>query len=270
VGRLGLLAFLLHEVERWRGRYDRALMGDQLSLRLDAELPRLPVAIRPMLARSIAAPFDSADHLFEPSWGGERALAFVERDVEAPAGRGSDLRVLDRRGRDVAPLLPELSGLAARLDARSAVLDGELVVVDRAGRADAAALRARLSGAAGRPVAYLVFDLLYLEGRPLLGEPLERRRAQLERLLRAGDAVVTVPAIRAEGLALHAAVRGQGLAGTMARHRRSPYLPGLRSRLWRFALAPRPGSPPAPAGDRDVPEAIAPVIALFERLPLGD
>lgn len=223
-----------------------------------------------MLARTVAAPFDSADHLFEPSWGGERVLAFIEPDAEAPEGVGGDVRLLDRRGHDVAPLLPELSGLAARIDARSAVLDGELVVVDRAGRADAAALRARLSGAAGRPVAYLVFDLLYLEGRPLLGAPLERRRAQLERLLRAGDAVVTVPAIPAEGLALHAAVTGQGLAGTMARHRRSPYLPGLRSRLWRFAPTLDPGSPAAPAGDLDVPEAIAPVIALFERLPFDD
>ena len=61
-------------------------MTDQLSLRLEADLPRLPVSLRPMLPRTITAPFDSADHLFEPTWGGERTLAFVEPDDEAPAG----------------------------------------------------------------------------------------------------------------------------------------------------------------------------------------
>ena len=55
-------------------------MRDQLSLRLEPEiapLPNLPDGLRPMLARSIPEPFDSPDHLFEPSWGGLRALAFV-------------------------------------------------------------------------------------------------------------------------------------------------------------------------------------------------
>ena len=50
--------------------------------------------------------------------------------------------------------------------ARSAVLDGELVVVDAAGRADADALAARLAGGAGRPVAFLAFDLIAAR-RPL-------------------------------------------------------------------------------------------------------
>ena len=52
-------------------------MSDQLSLRLDAALPNPPATLRPMLARSLPEPFDSPDHLFEPSWGGRRALAIV-------------------------------------------------------------------------------------------------------------------------------------------------------------------------------------------------
>src|SRR3954471_15809956 len=110
-------------------------MRDQLSLRLEPEiatLPNLPDALRPMLARPAAEPFDSEAHLFEPAWGGLRALAFVGPS-DAP-GDG-DVRVIDEGGRDVGSRVSELAGMAVRLDARAAVLDGELVAVDDAGRA---------------------------------------------------------------------------------------------------------------------------------------
>jgi bifunctional non-homologous end joining protein LigD len=206
-------------------------MSEQLSLRLEPAMPRLPADLRPMLPRAAPAPFDSADHLFEPSWGGERVLAFIE-----PAD-GAPLRLLDGHGRDLAALVPELADLPTRILARSAVVDGELVVVDAAGRADPLGLDARLRGEPGPPVAYLVFDLLVLDGRPLLREPLFRRRQTLRRTLTPGEAVVAVPAIAGEGLALHAAVRAQGIGAVLARVRSSPYLPGTRSRLWRIVEA---------------------------------
>ena len=64
-------------------------MTDQLSLRFEPGLPRLPTDLRPMLAQTATEPFDSAKHLFEPSWGGERALAFIEigRRRPVPARR---------------------------------------------------------------------------------------------------------------------------------------------------------------------------------------
>ena len=111
-------------------------MRDQLSLRLEpgiATLPNLPEGLRPMLPRSTAEPFDSATHLFEPAWGGLRALAFIG---PADVAGGGDVRIVDGAGREVGLALPELGGMAVRLDARSAVLDGELVAVDHAGRAD--------------------------------------------------------------------------------------------------------------------------------------
>jgi bifunctional non-homologous end joining protein LigD len=237
-----------------------------------------------MLARPLPEAFDSPDHLFEPSWGGLRALVFV-----GPADRPGDgeVRVVDADGADRSAVLPELAGLAVRIDARSAVLDGELVVVDADGRSDGDGLRARLAGETGRPVAFLAFDLLHLDGRSLLGVPLHRRRAQLRRVLRPGDEVVAVPAILGEGRALFDAVVAQGIAGVMARQRTSPYLPGLRSRLWRFIEArpvagkrgatAEPGAPSAealaltegPAGAPDGP-ASGPVLALISRLPLLD
>lgn len=247
--------------------YDWTHMTDQLSLHLDPALPRLPVSLRPMLARTAAAPFDSTEHLFEPAWSGERALAFVEPDPELPPDRRTGVRLLDSRGRDITPLVPEVAVLPARLAARSAVLDGELVAVDRRGRADRPALAARLADGPGPPIAYLVFDLLYLDGRPLLGLHLKRRRELLDRLLRPGDTIVAVPAISGDGRALHAAAVAQGIAGVVARHRRSPYLPGVRSQLWRFI----PAAPDTSPGEAEpVPPAAAPVLALIERLPFPD
>jgi hypothetical protein len=113
----------------------------------------------------------------------------------------------------------------------------------------------------------------------LLSVGLERRRALLRRVLRPGDEVVAVPAILGEGRALFEAAAAQGIAGIMARQRSSPYLPGVRSRLWRFVEA-RGGrrrrraagaeagagvgaGVPAPGGS-----STGPVLALISRLPL--
>ena len=263
--------------------YHRATMTDQLSLRLEPELPRLPGDLRPMLPRSAPAAFDSAEHLFEPSWGGERVLAFIE-----PADR-AHLRLLDGHGRDLADLIPELADLPARILARSAVVDGELVVVDQTGRADPEGLGARLRGEAGPPVAYLVFDLLALDGRPILREPLFRRRQLLRRTLTPGESVVAVPAILGEGIALHTAVRAQGIGAVLARVRASPYLPGVRSRLWRLVeAAPIETSGADHAGvaaggqaslglaadgtglRAEGGPATAPVLALIRRLPFDE
>jgi bifunctional non-homologous end joining protein LigD len=246
-------------------------MADQLALPLDATADRLPALpdLRPMLPRPLPDPFDSPDHLFEPWWGGTRALVFVG-PAEAP-GEG-DVRILDADGVDRSSALPELSGTAVRVAARSAILDGELVLVDAEGRADAPGLAGRLGGQPGRPVAFLAFDLLHLDGGSLLNQPLIRRREALRRILRPGDEVVAVPAIATEGRALFDAIAAQGLAGMMARQRQGPYLPGTRSRLWRLIPA-RAGAVPvdelaaAPAEPAAGGSATAPVLAMLSKLP---
>ena len=90
-------------------------------------------------------------------------------------------------------------------------------------------------------------------------------------MLRPGDEVVAVPAIAGEGRALHEAAAAQGIAGVMARQRSSPYLPGIKSRLWRFIPTLAPGAVMLPVGEAsegEGPSASAPVVALIRRLPL--
>jgi bifunctional non-homologous end joining protein LigD len=251
-------------------------------MRLEPPLPKLPAGLRPMLARPLPEPFDSEAHLFEPAWGGARALALIGPAEVQGAG---DVRLVAEDG-TTGPAPIDLAGLAGRVAARSAVLDGEIVVVDEAGKLDSEGLARRFGGGTGRPLSYLAFDLLYLDGRSLLNLALDKRRALLRQVLRPGDEVVAVPGIVTEGRALFEAVSAQGLLGVRARQRTSPYLPGVRSRLWRsIAVAGAAGAAAGGSQGADaahlsdalpedaeliagVPDRGERVLSLIRRLPL--
>jgi bifunctional non-homologous end joining protein LigD len=240
-------------------------MADQLSLGFDPALPRA-TAVTPMWPVPRRQPFDSGDHLFEPAWGGHRVLAFLEP--------GGGLRIVDGAGTELTTRVSELDGLRRLVDAKTAILDGELVAVDAHGWTDHDALAERLAGRPGRPLSLLAFDLLHHNGAWLLGRPLEVRRTLLRKVVADGDSLVVVPAVAGEGTALFAAVASQGISGVLARERTSPYLPGVRSRLWRSiavraADADPDADPDAAPLSEDEPERpAAPVLTVLRRLPL--
>jgi ATP-dependent DNA ligase len=222
-----------------------------------------------MLAKPADAAFDSDEHMFEPRWGGRRALAFIEPDR---TGGRAHLRLLDENGRDMAPQLPELAILADLVGDLPAILDGEIVMPDKMGRMDDEALELRLAdGVKGTSTpVYLAFDLLWVGGRQIIAQPLLRRRERMAKIITPTAELVVLPGVVRDGLDLYFAVAQQGLHGVMARHLRGPYLPGRRSELWRW-IASRPGEMPLHA----VPDLVAeppfrPVLALIQRLPLDD
>ncbi|HLN30702.1 MAG TPA: non-homologous end-joining DNA ligase [Gemmataceae bacterium] len=185
----------------------------------------------PMLATS-AAPFDAEDYLFEVKWDGVRALAAVAEDR---------WRLWGRTGSDYTERYPELSALR-RLPAGT-VVDGELVVL-QGGRADFPALLQRHQRQVASPldtirrrlpIRYLVFDLLFHEGRSLLKEPLRERRARLHELLtELKEPLLTFSdGIVGQGRDFFARVVAQGHEGVMAKHLTSPYQPGKRSSAWK-------------------------------------
>jgi ATP-dependent DNA ligase len=241
-------------------------VSDQLDLSLSGDLAALPAAMRPMMPRGAEGPFDSMDHVFEPRWGGRRAIAYVE---PGQAGKPA-LRLYDASGRDLAPFMPELHYLVELVAEPPAILDGELVVPDRTGRTDHVAMERRLIGGAtnGQTPVYLVFDLLWTGGRPLVAQPLLKRRERLTRVVTPSAELVIVPGVVGEGLELHFAVAQQGLAGVMARHLRSPYLPGSHSDLWRW-IPTQPGEVPLHLAPEPAAPA-RPVLSLIQRLPLDD
>lgn len=191
----------------------------------------LPPFVAPMLATLLAEPFDSDDHLFEVKWDGIRALSFVE---------GGGVRVASRNRQDLGPSYPELEGLA-RLPAGT-VLDGELVVLENGlpsfsralERVQAKAPLRVQALARSAPALYVVFDLLYCAGAPLLARPLSERRARLQELLGAArdprlsfsDGVV------GPGRAFFEQVRARALEGMVAKELAGAYLPGKRTRSW--------------------------------------
>lgn len=183
-------------------------------------------------------PFDDPDWLFEPSWDGLRALAHVE------TGR---LRLVDPRGRDVTARFPDLLGLIDAVGGGPAVLDGEIATPDATGAPDPDALRRRLRSdpgdregrSRGARATYLANDLLVHEGRSLLRESLARRIGLLGAAVRPAEHVVVVPAVEGEGRTLFEAIARQGLPAMLARRADSPYLPGVRSELWRHIRTAR-------------------------------
>jgi DNA ligase D-like protein (predicted ligase) len=197
------------------------------SNQLQIELESFPSELRPMQAASAEAPFSSPEYLFEVKWDGLRCMLF--RD---PDGR---VHLQDRGLNDLTADLPEVTAAARRVPAGS-VIDGELVATDPDGRPDYTRLRDRLSGGAARkdeiPVAYLAFDALYLEEKPLLRQPLNRRRARLRKAVEAGGHIFVPDHIEEDGVELFEACLERGLEGVMAKHSLSPYVPGQRSPFW--------------------------------------
>lgn len=193
---------------------------------LSIEVGGFPTALRPMQAGSAEAPFTNPEYFYEVKWDGLRCLLFVD-----PQGR---LKLQDRALRDVTFQFPEFGTVGSQIPPAT-VLDGALVVTDGEGRPDATALRHRLQGPPSgeqRSAAYLAFDLLYLEGRPLLRRPLHQRKKQLHKVVSAGRHIYAPKHIDKEGVELYEACLEQGLGGMMAKHRESLYVPGQLSPFW--------------------------------------
>ena len=182
-----------------------------------------PTFIPPMLATLVAAPFDDPDWLFEVKWDGFRVEAVVDKGT---------VRLWTRGEQDAARYFGAFLDGPSWIAARQAIVDGEVIALDEHGEPDFALLQARIKGrgaaAEPTPFVYEVFDLLHLDGRSLVDEPLEERR----RLLRTDRRVRRSEHIEGGGIAFFEAARVRGLEGIMAKDRRSPYLPGKRSDRW--------------------------------------
>lgn len=189
-------------------------------------------AIEPMKARLAELPADDGGWGFEIKWDGVRAIAYC----------GSDgVRLLSRTARDISAAYPEITALSAALDGHEAVLDGELVAFDEAGRPSFQRLQRRMhvrdAGQVRRlrgevAVTYVVFDLLVADGRSLLGLPYEERRRRLDALALDGEAWRTPAYHRGDGASLLELTSAQGLEGIVGKRLDSPYRPGKRGRDW--------------------------------------
>jgi bifunctional non-homologous end joining protein LigD len=228
--------------ERVQGRYALFPLGKEAATKdwmihrmdppADPSAEPMPDRLVPMLARAGPLPRDDGRWAYEIKWDGVRAIAHSE------PGR---LRLHSRNLNDITERYPELSRLNRALSHHRAILDGEVIAFGPDGRPSFGALQKRMhlgSASAARrlaassPVTYVIFDLLWLDGHPLTGEPYEERRARLAELGLQGDRWQTPEHVVGRGAELLAASEAQGLEGIVAKRLGSPYEPGRRSACW--------------------------------------
>jgi ATP-dependent DNA ligase len=161
---------------------------------------------------------------FEPKWDGFRGV--LEND-------GGDLALWSRNGRPLLRYFPELRPLGDLLPPHSA-LDGEIVIA-RDGVLDFDSMQMRLHPAESRvrklaaeiPSEFVVFDLLLWDGKPVHEQPLEQRRAELERVA-AGFRLSPTSSDTGAAQAWLDTFEAAGLDGVIAKRLGLPYLPGSR------------------------------------------
>jgi bifunctional non-homologous end joining protein LigD len=194
----------------------------------------MPDFIEPMRATLADRPFSDPDWLYEVKWDGYRVEAVVREDR---------VRLWTRNRQDAARYFPDLAEASGWIDAREAIVDGEVVALDEEGRPRFSLLQDRTGIRTGRapgtrrrgepaPIVYQAFDLLHLDGHSLVGMPVEERKRLLRSRLRPHPLVRYAGHVEAEGEAFLDAARQQELEGVVAKLRRSAYEPGRRSRTW--------------------------------------
>ena len=185
----------------------------------------------PMLAESADAPPSGDDYIYEVKWDGIRALISLDE---------GELKIRSRSQRDLTFAFPELQIPEEAFRANSALHDGEIVCLDDEGRpifVDAThRIQQKSENAIKRaqkrhPAVCYLFDCLYLDGRQITQEPVERRRAWLKDLIRPGSAYRLSETVE-DGQALFEAAKQMGLEGIVAKERGSSYYPGKRSGVW--------------------------------------
>jgi bifunctional non-homologous end joining protein LigD len=159
-------------------------------------------------------------------WDGIRALICIDEET---------VRIYTRNGMDITARFPELTE-DVPLRSVSAVLDGEIVCLDEEGkpRFDLVLTRIQRKRKSDRsaPAHCYLFDCLYLDGRPIIGEPLVRRQAWLADSLKHQEGPYRLSRTIDDGKAFFDAVKGLGMEGIMAKRRGSRYAVGERTDAW--------------------------------------
>jgi len=187
--------------------------------------------IEPMLSENSDKVPLGDNYLYEVKWDGIRAMISVEE---------GQLRIRSRNQNDVTDKFPELQAVDKAFRANCGLFDGEIVCLDKSGRPDFKKVISRLMASGETniqklsktsPVYCYLFDCLYLDGRPLINEALEKRKEWLADALRP-DTPYRVSEIVEDGEALFDAAREHALEGIMAKRRDGKYIVGRRSDLW--------------------------------------
>ena len=197
----------------------RARDADPKDVEIAAEMPSVVEPMQPTLAK---LPFSNPNWLFEQKWDGYRAICYVH---------DGQVRFISRNRKSLTERFPELQGISESIKAESAILDGEIVALDRAGMPCFGALRSRK--VPGCEVVFYAFDLLHLDGQDLTHTPLLNRKKLLKKILskRKAARIRFTDHIVGEGEQLFVELERRQIEGMVAKRIDSEYAGG-RTRLW--------------------------------------
>ncbi|NND72144.1 MAG: hypothetical protein HKN43_11260 [Rhodothermales bacterium] len=225
--------FRIHS-EQLSGEYRIHESRDKQWLLERVDIPQVDWLVQPidfMLATSESEVPTGPDYLYEVKWDGIRAMITIN---------DGEVTIRSRNQRDITAQFPELCVPELAFRGSTAILDGEIVCLDEHGKPNFRKVINRLQrktesaierGRVKNPVHCYVFDCLYLDGRPIINETLERRREWLTDLIKP-EVPYRVSQVVEEGTSLFAAAREHNLEGIMAKDRTSRYTIGKRSKSW--------------------------------------
>jgi bifunctional non-homologous end joining protein LigD len=178
---------------------------------------RIPV-YDPQLAQLVKSAPNGDEWLHELKYDGYRIGCRIDNGTAT---------LISRKGNDWTASFPDIARAATALKVKSALLDGEVCVVLADGRTSFQALQ-NLASAEGARLVYYVFDLLYLDGRSMMNEPLEARKAALAKIVR-GERIQFSAHLDADGPAAFREACRLGLEGIISKPRNAPYQSGKRA-----------------------------------------
>jgi bifunctional non-homologous end joining protein LigD len=201
----------------------------ELTGAVEAPMPKMPGGVHATLAELKEKAFSHPNWVFEIKWDGVRAIA------EIKDGR---TRLWARSGRDVTGEYPEFKELATKFRVKNAIVDGEIVTLEKDGRSNFHKLQNRLGVQnpsqklmQSVPLDYYAFDLMYADGYDLRKAPLVERKELLQKVLTGNDRVHYSEHIAEKGEELFEAARAKGLEGIIGKVKDSTY-PGARTSSW--------------------------------------
>ncbi|MFM7855799.1 MAG: non-homologous end-joining DNA ligase, partial [Flammeovirgaceae bacterium] len=187
--------------------------------------------IQPMLSDSAEKPPRGDDYFYEVKWDGIRALIALE---------DGNIKIKTRNQLDVTAQFPELTKADKSFRASCGLFDAEIVCLDKLGRPEFKKVIQRMQQngttsidrlSKAQPVNCYVFDCLYLDGRSLVNEPLQKRREWLRDAIKT-DSPYRLSEVEEDGESLFKAAKVHDLEGIMAKRKDGKYLIGKRSNLW--------------------------------------
>jgi bifunctional non-homologous end joining protein LigD len=188
-----------------------------------AKPAKSPAMLSPMLTTLVATAPTGPEWLHEIKYDGYRMLCRIE---------GGKARLVSRNGKDWTKVFAGIAADLAKLPVRSAWIDGEVVVLDAAGRTSFQALQNALT-TKGAPLSFFAFDVVYLDGYDLQAVALTDRKALLRDIVGNGaDAIRVGPELMGHGDEFLKEACKLGLEGAVCKRSDSAYRAGLRTRDW--------------------------------------